>query len=82
MNKSTAMLPAAETRFERVSAIYLVDQAVGGVHVGTQTMSMLVPVQEEEALEEAFRIAQSKVLIAAHLDVGEEHICVVGVVLL
>jgi hypothetical protein len=75
------MSPAAETRFERVSAIYLVDQAVGAVHVGTQTMSMLVPVQEEE-LEEAFRIAQAKVLIAAHLDVGEEHICVVGVVLL
>jgi hypothetical protein len=42
-------------------------------------MSLLLPISAEKNLREAHLITEAKRIIAADQDVGEEHICVVGV---
>ena len=72
-------MPSAGNYYQRISAVYLLDDAVGRVHVQSKRMSVLVPVLGEKELEEDYLISEAKRLIAADQDVGEEHICVVGI---
>jgi len=65
--------------FQRVAAVYLINDTAGTVHVRSKTMSLLVPIFAEKDLKEAHLIMEAKRIIAADQDVGEEHICVVGV---
>jgi hypothetical protein len=72
-------MPNAGNHYQRISAVYLLDDAVGNVRVQSKRMSLLVPSFDEKELEEAYLISEAKRLIAADQDVGEEHICVVGI---
>lgn len=72
-------MPGAGNYYQRISAVFLLDDAEGRVRVQSKRMSMLVPIFEETELEEAYLITEAKRLIAADQDVSEEHVCIVGV---
>jgi hypothetical protein len=72
-------MPSTENYFKRVTAVYLIDDTTGAVHVESKTLSLLVPNLGGRDLEEAHLVAQAKRIIAAEHDVEEQHICVVGV---